>query len=226
MFCRRKHPIQNRPDHNDEKNVRRKRKPYMKRIVFVCSIVSFGMALGHGQFKKGNYELSLSASLRSSYYTSTYEGSSSSSAERRYYLILDATVGLYVWDGLSLEMEWGLSGMTDEPGHSQYVANISYTYPVDSKLAVFGKAGYGISDYIPVDGPWALNRVTLKAQVTNFATGIKLLFNPAVALKVELNNKKYEGTKEAGISLFGLPFSATYYSASNINLLVGFLILL
>jgi hypothetical protein len=141
--------------------------------------------------------------------------------------IISVVPGFYVIDGLSLEAELGL--LAEEKGEpAQFLlGNVSYTYRIpDSKIALFGRVGYGVSNAVQLPVPLGIvSRVSndFDVGVFNAGAGVKILVSQGAALRAELNYKSHSWTTEYHSYYYS---SKTEYTYSNTGLLLGFSILI
>lgn len=208
----------------------------MKTIILTFVIICLGCSISKAQFKQGDWELGFIGSFGSleitqkysnSYYGthfSTYNGNHS---ESRSYAIVSITPAFYIVDGLSIEPELGLVALEKVSPAQFIIGNLSYTYQLpNSNFALFGRAGYGISNSILFtynDIPF--NRLTtdMDIKLINLGAGFKYLVSSSVILKTEINYliQKYENNYTSDYSS-----TTNKYEYDHISLLFGFSVLL
>jgi hypothetical protein len=197
----------------------------MKRLILLSAVIMMVMADATAQFKQGDVELSFSGSLGSWNTSSTSSGYNLS--QSRNVAIISVVPGFYVVDGLSLEPELGLLAEEKAKPAQFLLGNVSYAYRIpDSKIALFGRVGYGFSNAIqlPVQ-PGIVSRVSndFDVGVFNAGAGVKILVSQGAAVRAELNYKSHSWTTEYHSPYYS---SKTEYTYSNTGLLLGFSILI
>lgn len=202
----------------------------MKKCFLLAGALFVLSATMIGQFKQKDVELAFSGTLGSWSEKMTSGGSSHSESAK--YLSLFVEPGFYVADGLSLEPEFGVMALENEPPTFYLLGNVSYTYlPPDSRTAIYALAGYGVSNAVqyPIYNG-AIVKLSKKMDVTvlNVGFGIKALVSERVALRVGFNYKdhRYSPENTYNYNPYGYTPSTVEYSYSNVGLLMGFSVLL
>lgn len=196
----------------------------------VISILMFSNSFA--QFKKGDFEFSLTGALSSMTAensitsSSTYYSSSNSNSETRTTAGISFSPAYYIFDNISIEAEIGLSAVEKMQPSQYMLLNLSYTYLFpETKTALFAHAGYGLSNSVAISYMNnSISRASDKfdVKVVNLGAGIKYLISPNVILHSELNYRIHSWTYE---------YSDNYnissdYKISNLSMLIGFSILI
>lgn len=198
----------------------------MKQIIRIMCMLLILCSFAVAQFQQGDVEIAFSGNFGSLETSRTSGGSTQS--ESSTYFNLSITPGYYVANGFSIEPEFALLAVEDEEPAQYVLGNISYTYRLpESDVALFGRAGYGVSNSIQFPVPGGINlRISDKFDVgvLNLGAGVKYVIKNAVALRTEMNYRRHSWTTES-FSFFGGSFKSerTY---TNIGLLFGFSVLL
>ena len=159
----------------------------MKTLSSAMLVIFFASSFTNAQFKQNSWEFGLNGSFGSitSEYSHTYGGGSMSlpteinSSHSATYVIFSINPAYYFLDGFSLEPEFGIFANEDESPALYFIGNLSYTYLLPStKLALFGRAGYGVSNSILYgnmyeQSPFFKIRNKMDMHVFNFGVGIK-----------------------------------------------------
>lgn len=188
-------------------------------IIFIVGITQ----ILNAQIKKGDWELSLNGDFGSM--SASTSGSSSSSS--RTFVQISTITGYFVNDNLSIEPEIGILLVESSDPALLGVLNLSYTFSTDKgKVNPFIHAGYGISNAIPffsTNGPLARISSSGNVSILNFGAGIKFFVSNRVALKTEVNYKKFI----YDVDSYGYySSSSSSVSLSYLHLVLGFSVFL
>lgn len=190
-------------------------------------------SIASAQFRKSDVELTFSTSFGAWENSSTtttsgfnYKNTYTSSDSRNFFS-LSVMPGYYFSDGFSFEPEISILAIEKSPPSFFFLGNISYTYRIpELNVAPFGRIGYGISNSVtyPMTGSTPLKASKdLTIGVLNAGGGIKALLTPSIALRAEMNYRKFKWTDDVSYS-----FGSTKLDnkQSTIALNIGFSILL
>jgi hypothetical protein len=196
----------------------------MRLLVVAVALGAVMYSSSIAQFRKGDVELSMNASLGSRSMKVSSRGYEDS--ESYNFLYFGVSPGIFVTQGLSIEPEIAFMAMEKQFPTWYFLGNVSYTYRGEgSKLAPFVRAGYGISNGIPVlPGAMAIFRTTnnLDVQVLNVGGGVKYQVAGATYLRAEANYKHYSWSR----ALYSGSSTSTDYSYGDFGILLGFSVLL
>jgi len=193
----------------------------MRPIVLIIAISLFSISL-HAQFKKGDMELSLMATIdkktvRIEY--STYNGIES---EENTVIFFSISPAYYIIDNLAVEPEISASSKDNSKTIIGIIANLCYTYhPEKSIGALFVRTGYGLANglYQPVvrgvvyDKSDKFDINTLTA-----GCGMKFLISSSAYIKTEINYRYQWSEEEKNIS--SLKYTVSF-SSEDICLQIG-----
>lgn len=200
-------------------------------LVLILSLIITSIA--GAQFRKSDVELTFSGSFGAWETSSTSTGGSGTSSysytssDSRNFLWLSIMPGYYIADGFSLEPELSVLAIEKSPPSFFFLGNISYTYSIpESKVAPFGRVGYGVSNGVtyPMFGntPLKISK-DLNIGVFNAGGGVKILLNSSIALRVEVNYRRFAWKDEYNYS-FGSSKNDNKQSTTAFNF--GFSVLL
>jgi hypothetical protein len=135
--------------------------------------------------------------------------------------------GYFVLDGLSIEPQIGMLVQKNEKPAWLFLGSLSYTYAIpQSNVAPFLRAGYGVSNAIPLPIDHTLiGRATdkLDVGVLELGGGLKLKATEGAYLRAEIGYRKSSWSRE--YSWYG--YSTTIdYTYSTIALALGFTVIL
>jgi len=181
----------------------------------------------NAQFKTGDFEFSFSGSFSSMTVknsTSSPYYSTSTHSESRNTMDISFSPGYYIYDGVSIEAEFGLVAV-EKIKPSQYILlNLGYTYLLpESKLALFAHGGYGFANSVEIpylNNALALSSNKFNVKIINLGAGIKYLVTSNVIIHTEVNYRIHDWTDEYG------GYYSTDNTISNVGLILGFSILL
>jgi hypothetical protein len=195
----------------------------MKRISFILAILLI-ITSGYAQvnekserqfYKQGDWELCFSANIGSSSaqtkgtIVESYDDSSQSyynyeNNEKGIFLQLGVSTGYYIINGLSIEPELNLILYFDEISVS-VLGNLCYTFYFPQKnIYPYLKLGYGLSDE---HGDSYLSK-SLSLKTINAGAGLKIMYFPGMAFRVEINYRNLNGSD-------GYSYSYPSYTSSN-----------
>jgi hypothetical protein len=188
----------------------------MKRIFFVLAtllIITSGYAQVNEKserqfYKQGDWEFGFSSNIGSSstqtkgtsisyysydntqyYYTYDYTGNG-------IYLNLGVSTGFYIFNGLSIEPEFTINSYIE--GFSvSILGNLCYTlYLPQKKIFPYVKLGYGLSNGIPsnYDSNPGDQFESLDLKLIDAGAGLKLMYFPSMAFKMEINYRSLKGS--------------------------------
>lgn len=162
--------------------------------------VNFSTNLGVAFSSYGSTNISKSFNYYDSTY-STYTYSSDHSS-RDFLFLFCASIGYYFIDGLSFEPELEINLISYDEISVTTLANLTYNIKTSSnKVIPYIKLGYGLSNYITnynyYGGP---SDNSLDTKVFNAAAGIKLVHNPGLVMRLELNYKSYSNANSYSYS--------------------------
>jgi hypothetical protein len=149
-------------------------------------------------FKQGDFEVNFSTNLGVGF--QSVESSNSTDYNPYYYqdgdrpfiFLISAAVGVCVIDGFSVEPEFDINLITDAEVSTSILANVIYNFNIPrKKIYPFIKLGYGFSNY-KTDYYYNSNGDnSLDTGVLNLGAGIKSVYSSGMALKLEINYKRY-----------------------------------
>jgi len=185
------------------------------------------LEINNHAFSSGSWELNLSGDFGSQSMSTEYksQGNSSESSSDYMYFQLHIIPGIYIIDGLSFEPELDFLFIEESEPSFSFIPNLSYTYrfPTSSNLALYCRAGYGLSNSYNLFGFLFRTSSSLEIGVLNLGVGLKFLVSENFCLRSEINYRRSTYTEEE---------SSYYYSyertntISNIRLLLGFSVLI
>jgi hypothetical protein len=200
------------------------REDSMRTLVAAIALGAVLCSTSIAQFRKGDVELSMNASLGSR--SMKVSGHGYEDSESYNFLYIGVSPGVFVTQGLSIEPEIAFMAMENQFPTWYFLGNVSYTYAGEgSKVAPFVRAGIGISDGIPVlPGTMAVFRTADKLDVSvfNVGGGVKYLIAGAAYLRAEANYKHYSWSR----ALYSGSSTSTDYSYGDFGILVGISVLL
>ena len=162
-------------------------------------------------FKQGDFEVNISTNIgvgfsttnatntskNFNYYDSTYntETYKFEYSDRPFNLLITASLGICVIDGLTIEPEMDINLVTDAEVSISLLANLTYNFSIPRKNSFpFIKIGYGISNYMN-DYYYGYSSGTgessLDTKVFNTGVGLKIVYSSGMAMKLEINYKHY-----------------------------------
>lgn len=205
----------------------------MRKILLILCLSFFINSIASAQFRKSDVELTFSTSFGAWENSSTSTGGSGNfsynytSSDSRNFFSLSIMPGYYFSDGFSFEPEISILTIEKTPPSFFFLGNISYTYRIpESNVAPFGRIGYGVSNAVtyPMTGSTPLKvSKDVNIGVFNAGGGIKALLTSSIALRAEMNYRKFNWTDDFNYS-FGS--SKVDNKQSTIALNIGFSILL
>lgn len=172
----------------------------MKRFLVVLIAVLFLEIPVNAQFRKDNFEVGLSSSFGtlSASNTNPYLQNYST----YYFTFLSGFVGYYLFDGLSIEPEFGIFAVENNTPSQFLIGNISYTkLRKNSPFAFFGKIGFGISNSIIltyIDKPLITNPDNFDTKIVSIGMGVKYILDYQIVLRGEFNYKFQSRSITAG----------------------------
>ncbi len=182
-------------------------------------------------FTKGSWELNLSGDIGSQTSTSKYEsgGYSQEYSSDHTYFQLHIIPGYFIIDGLSFEPELDFLFLENSKPSYSLIPNLSYTYllPSNSKLALYVRGGYGLSNSYNLFGLLIRTSNSLDVGVINLGAGIKFLATENFSIRTEINYRRTSYTDEYSYSDPYYSYSSkTKNTLSNVRLLLGLSIIL
>ena len=196
----------------------------MRRIILVLEIFLI-ITSGYAQvdekserkfYKQGDWEfgyaLNIGGSSEQTKQTSTYSDGSSQysytydNTEKGFYSHLGVSTGYYLINGLSIEPELNINLYFDEISVS-LLGNLCYTFYLPQKnIYPYLKLGYGLSDE---PGDSYLSE-SLSLKTINAGAGLKFMYFPGMAFRVEINYRNLNGSN-------GYSYSYPSYTSSDTN---------
>jgi hypothetical protein len=196
----------------------------MRTLVAAVALVAVICSSSIAQFRKGDVELSMNASLGSRSMKVSSRGYNDSESYK--FMYLGVCSGIFVTQGLSIEPEIAFMAMENQFPTWYFLGNVSYTYAVEgAKAAPFIRAGIGVANGIPVlPGTMAVFRTSdkLDVQVLNAGGGVKYQVAGAAYLRAEANYKHYSWSR----ALYSGSSTSSDYSYGDFGILVGLSVLL
>jgi hypothetical protein len=195
----------------------------MKKLSLLALLTLLISLTSFAQFKKGNWELSLSGSFGSNSYKqelqSTYSSYSPSTSNSTMYFLINAQPSYYIIDGLALGASINFITIENTDPTWSLLGSVSYTYLVpNSNMAPFLRLGYGVSNgYSGFNMMYALSNST-NMNVLDLGAGLKVLLSKNTFLKIELNYNRQSWSKDYNSTSYSL---STDYTYSNIGVLFG-----
>ena len=203
----------------------------MKRILWMVLLLTTSYLLCYAQFEKGQVELSLIGNA--GYQKETT--SSHSNSESVGHVLINACVGYYIVDGLSLEPQIGLLAIENVKPSQSVLLNLSYTGRIaNSNIALFLRGGYGISNSISIP-MFAYTPIRIQdkwdVHILNVGAGVKFLIKECATLRFELNYRTETYPYELHHYYYSGSYSYDYtesvdYTFSSLGLLFGISIIL
>ena len=153
-------------------------------------------------FNQGDFEVNFSLNLGVGF--TSYEISNTNQSPyyndyggRPFIFLISAAMGYCVIDGLSVEPEFDINLiMGDSEISTAILINAVYNFNIPRKsIYPFIKLGYGISNYIP-DYYYYNSSAdnSLNTGVINIGAGLNIAYSSGMALKLEINYKRYNST--------------------------------
>jgi hypothetical protein len=196
----------------------------MRTLVAAIALVAVICSSSIAQFKRGDVELSMNASLGSR--SMKISGHGYEDKESYNFMYLGVSPGMFVTQGLSIEPEIAFMAIEKQLPTWYFLGNVSYTYAGEgAKMAPFVRAGIGVANGIPVlPGTMAVFRTSdkLDVQVLNVGAGVKYQVAGAAHLRAEANYKHYSWSRV----LYSGSSTSSDYSYGDFGILVGFSVLL
>ncbi len=199
----------------------------MKMFLLLITIFVFtSISVTKAQFNQGDFEFSFSGSFSSM----TAENSSNSpyynsntSSDTRSTMYIGFSPGYYIFNGISIEAEFGVSAV-EKSKPAQYILfnlGLTHLFP-GTKVALFVHGGYGLSNSVAV--PYLNNALFMSLdkfdiKVLNLGAGFKFLASSTVILHAEINYREHKWTEN--YTLYHVD-----NKISNIGLFLGFSILI
>jgi len=180
----------------------------MKRL-FVILFSLLTICVTNAQFRKDNFEVGLSGSFGGLNATNVNIYAQDYSTYN--FTFLSAFVGYYLFDGWSIEPEFGIFAVENNTPAQYAIANISYTkMRKDSPFAFFGKIGFGVSNSLILtynnEKSTIQNPDNFDTRIISLGMGIKYLVDNNIALRGEFNYKFQNRSLIAG------PVNGTMFS--------------
>jgi len=183
----------------------------MKRIFFVLATLLI-IASGYAQvnekserqfYKQGDWEFGFSANIGGSSEQTkgasiSYHSNDSSQyyypydyTENDIYIHLGISTGFYIINGLSIEPEFTINSYSEGFSVSM-LGNLCYTFYLPQKnIYPYFKLGYGLSSEPTNSGDLF---ESLNFKTINAGGGIKLMYSPGMAFKMEINYRNLTGS--------------------------------
>jgi len=206
----------------------------MKNAIMIFTAIILLSSSQFAQYKKGQWELGFTGSVGSTTQSSKSSGTSGSYNNSVDMDFFDISImpGYYLFDGFSIEPEFGFTAIKDVKPSYNLIANLSYTvlFPNTSN-AFFIKAGYGLGNAyaLPMADEF-LVRSSDKFDVTilNLGGGVKLSVGEKVYIRCEANYRIQSWQKEYSYSYPPYNYSNDKheYSWKTLRLKVGLGILI
>ena len=198
-----------------------------------------------GRFKQGDLDFGISANLGIGFsnininstseryysYDTVFYKYNRSDSHRPLNLILSATIGYYIIDGLAFEPELDLNFIFDADASISLSGNISYNFnsPTE-KSHPFIRLGYGVSNYYRGYSSWYEKDTesnSLDTKVFTVGAGYKLLTSSNFSMKVEINYKNFShSTSRSGADEQGKYLSESEEDMDLVSLSFGFSVFL
>lgn len=185
----------------------------MKNAIMILTAIILLSSTQFAQYKKGKWELGFIGSIGSTTQSSKSSGTSGSHDNSVDMDFFDISVlpGYYLFDGFSIEPEFGFTAIKDVKPSYNLIANLSYTllFPNTSN-AFFIKTGYGLGNaYALPMADELLVRFSDKFDVTilNLGGGVKISVGEKVYIRCEVNYRIQSWQREYSYS-----YPPYYYS--------------
>jgi len=163
----------------------------MKRFSFVLFAFLFLYSTINAQFRKDNFEVGISTSLGS--LSANNSNPWLANYSTYYFTFLSGFAGYYLFDGLSIEPEFGIFAVENNKPSQFIIGNLSYTkMRKDSPFAFFGKVGFGLSNSVILTyaaRPVVSNPDNFDTKIVSVGMGVKYLLDYQIALRGEFNYK-------------------------------------
>jgi len=149
-------------------------------------------------FKQGDFEVNFSTNLGVGF--QSLESSNSTDYNPYYYqnegrpfiFLISAAIGVCIIDGLTVEPEFDINLITGAEISTSILINAVYNFNIPRKeIYPFLKLGYGISNYKTDYYYYSNGDNSLDTGVLNLGAGLKLIYSSGMALKLEINYKRY-----------------------------------
>lgn len=168
-----------------------------------CVIIIVFIALSiqtNAQFRKDNFEIGITGSLGSLNASNVNLYSQNYSTYN--FTFLSGFAGYYIFDGFSVEPEFGIFAVENTTPAQFIIGNISYTkLRKNSPFAFFGKIGVGLSNSIIltyIDKPLIVNPDNFDTKIISLGMGVKYVADPQIVLRGEFNYKFQSRSVTAG----------------------------
>jgi len=195
----------------------------MRTFVAAAALVAVVCSSSIAQFKKGDVELSLNASLGSR--SMKVSGGGHEDSECINFMYLGVSPGIFLTQGFSIEPEIAFMAMERQLPTWYFLGNLSYTYAGEgARVAPFIRAGIGLANGIPVlPGTMAVFRTSDKVDVLvlNIGGGVKYQVAGAAYLRAEANYKRYSWNR----ALYSGSSATSDYSYGDFGIFVGLSVL-
>ena len=191
----------------------------MEKIILLCVLISLLTTTTNAQvreiesrsiFNQGDWEFNISTNIGVGFLTSTsntttqnlypYDSSyyeySYNNTSRPFNLLITASAGYCILDGLVIEPEIDINLITDADISLTLLSNVSYNFHIPRRnIFPFIKLGFGFSNYYP-DHRYSSGSEgsSLDTRVINAGAGLKFSYTSGVALKLEINYKNYSSS--------------------------------
>lgn len=163
----------------------------MKRFVLALFALLILAGSVNAQFRKDNFEVGVSTSLGSLNTNNSNPWLTNYSTY--YFTFLSGFAGYYLFDGLSIEPEFGIFAVENNRPAQFIIGNLSYTkLRKNSPFAFFGKLGYGLSNSVILTTstkPLLSNPDNFDTKIISVGMGVKYILDYQVVLRGEFNYK-------------------------------------
>lgn len=163
----------------------------MKKNLLILAAVLMFAASANPQFRKDNFEVGISTSLGS--LSATNANPWLPDYSTYYFTFLSGFAGYYLFDGWSIEPEFGIFAVENNRPAQFIIGNLSYTkMRKNSPFAFFGKIGYGLSNSVILTysaKPLLINPDNFDTKIISVGMGVKYLIDYQIALRGEFNYK-------------------------------------
>ena len=188
----------------------------MKRFSAVLFVFILFFGTVNAQFRKDNFEVGISTSLGSLSASNTNPWLQNYSTY--YFTFLSGFAGYYLFDGFSIEPEFGIFAIENNSPAQFIIGNISYTkLRKNSPFAFFGKIGFGLSNSVILtssDKPLMTNPDNFDTKIVSVGMGVKYILDYQIVLRGEFNYKFQSRTIDFGTASDHVKVDARYETFS------------
>lgn len=193
----------------------------MKSYLIIALLLCFA-GTASAQYEKGDFEMMLLGTAGSMTETNKVTINSPvayeiSSDETNSYAYLSLTPAYYIIDKLAAELELGLRAMEGGKPTQTFIFHLAYTQPlVGSSLALFARAGYGLSNgySVPIFYEQVRSSNDFDIGIVNLGAGAKIMAGRHALIRAEINYRMQSASEDSA-------FGTSEWTRSTIAILLG-----